>query len=193
VPIDVDVDLRLREIAEATLAVVGQGGAQGVTIRSVAASLGGSTARVTNYLPSREALLMNAIDHALRAWRADLDATLGGVTRRDRLRELARWSATTKPGDAMLRQLFFELLGRAGSESAIRAALADDGDEHREDLREAAEDAGAPDAEFMADVLHLTLRGFYLASVENPRAWTTERVTPIIERLIETLMSRREA
>ena len=35
--------------------------------------------------------------------------------------------------------------------------------------------------------LHLVLRGYYLASVEDPERWTSERVSPIVKELVALL------
>lgn len=186
-PIDVDVNERLEVIARATLALVGEGGIEAVTVRSVARHLGGSTARVTYYLPSRGALLLNAVRYTIRGWRAELDRLLAGVADEERLSELVRWSAGTEPGDRVVRQLLVELLSQTHTDSEITTAVRDDGRAHRNQLVDAAESAGARDPEFTADLLHLALRGFYLASMEDPEGWSSERVIPLLERAIEDL------
>jgi AcrR family transcriptional regulator len=187
-PIDVDVDQRLAELARATLAVVAERGADGVTLRAVAQQMGGSTTLVTNYLPTRGALLMNAIEHGIREWEADFQREVDGAPPGSRFAVLARWSATTRGDDMMLRQLFFEVFSKSRSDPALRTALSEDSTKQHLQLTEAAAEAGAPDAQFAADVVYLALRGFYLTCIENPDVWTSERVQPVIERLLELLL-----
>lgn len=184
-PIDVDVRERLAEIARATLTLVAEGGTEAVTVRSVARQLGGSTARVTNYVPSRGALLLNAVRYTLEGWKAEIDRLLDGAADDERLLLVARWSAGTEPGDDVVRQLLVELLSRSHADSEITAAVRDDAHAQHTEFLDAAQAAGAPDPQFVADVLHLTLRGFYLASLEDPEGWTSERVVPLVERLVE--------
>jgi AcrR family transcriptional regulator len=187
VPIDVQVDERLAAIADATLRVAQQRGADGITIRAVAAAMGGSTTLVTNYLPSRAALIKNAIDHVLARWSEDEAAALDGVAPAEQLEALARWSCTTTGDDEVMRHLLIEMLAKARGPSDVSAAMLRDAREHREHLRAAAGAASAPDPDLAADVLHLVLRGYYLASVEDPEQWTSDRVTPIVQRLVALL------
>ncbi|PZT71290.1 hypothetical protein DN402_04540 [Streptomyces sp. SW4] len=96
-PIDVDEVQRRKEIAEATLAVAARDGARAVTIRAVAKELGGSTAMVTNYVPTRMALITNAVRAAESRWRADLDAHVGELRGKERLRATVEWHLSTDP------------------------------------------------------------------------------------------------
>lgn len=189
-PIDVDVDQRLAELARATLAVVAEREADGVTLRAVAQQMGGSTTVVTNYLPTRGALLLNAIEHGIREWEADFQREVEGAAPEERFATLARWSATTRGDDMMLRQLFFEVFSKSRSDPALRTALSEDSTKQHRELSEAAAQAGAPDPQFAADVVYLALRGFYLTCLENPDVWTSERVQPVIERLVAVLLGR---
>lgn len=189
-PIDVQVDERLAAIAEATLRVAEARGADGITIRAVAEAMGGSTTLVTNYIKSRNALINNAIDHVLARWRDDETGALDGVAPEDRLETLALWSCSTTGDDELLRHLFIEMLAKSRGPSDVSEALSRDAEEHRSHLRDAAVAASAPDPELTADVLHLVLRGYYLASVEDPERWTAERVSPIVQRLVALLTAR---
>jgi AcrR family transcriptional regulator len=188
VPIDVNAEERLAQIAEATLRVVEQRGADGVTIRAVAEEMGGSTTVVTNYIPTRTRLISNAVHHAIDGWNVDLEAELATTAPEDEFRTLARWSSSTTGDDPVVRQLFVELLAKAGAGEELEA-LRRDGAEHREHFTVAAAAAGVADPGFAADLMHLILRGFYLAAVEDPEQWTTARVQPVIEHLIDLLES----
>jgi AcrR family transcriptional regulator len=192
-PIDVQVDQRLAAIAEATLRVAEVRGADGITIRAVADEMGGSTTLITNYLKSRSALITNAIDHVLADWREDEAAALDGVAPRDQLRALALWSCSTSGDDDIIRHLLIEMLAKSRTPSDFSEAARRDAAEHRDHLRDAAVAARAPDAELAADVLHLVLRGYYLASVEDPERWTSARVAPIVEQLVALLTKKRRS
>ena len=185
-PIEIEPKVRLAQIAEATMAVAEKRGADGVTIRAVAEEMGGSTTLVTNYIPSRTLLIHNAVEYALDGWREDLDRELEGVAPEDALRRLALWSTGTEDHDTTLRQLFIELLARAKDDAGLDA-LREDSEEHRGQFHAAAQAAGIPDPAFAADLLYLITRGFYFAAVEQPGTWTSERVQPLVLRLIELL------
>jgi AcrR family transcriptional regulator len=188
VPIDVNAEERLAQIAEATLRVVEKRGADGVTIRAVADEMGGSTTVVTNYIPTRTRLISNAVHHAIDAWESELDQQMEGRAPEEEFRELARWSSSTTGDDPIVRQLFIELLAKAGEGEELDA-LRKDGQEHREHFRVAAVAAGIAEPDFAADLMHLMLRGFYLAAVEDPAEWSTDRVQPVLDHLIDLLQS----
>nr|BFE78358.1 hypothetical protein GCM10020093_009590 [Planobispora longispora] len=185
-PVEIDITQRLAAIADATLEIVATEGIDGVTIRAVARRMGGSTTLVTNYLPTREALLRNAIEHALASWDAEVGQVAGEAT-------AGSGCPTSSAGRARPRATtrccagFMEVLGRVGPESEASQVLREDSRQNRDLLADAARDAGAADAAFVADVLHLMLRGFYLSSLEDPERWTSERVAPLIERLVRLL------
>ncbi|QFG20292.1 TetR/AcrR family transcriptional regulator [Actinomadura sp. WMMB 499] len=186
-PVEIDITQRLATIADATLDIVASDGLDGVSIRAVAKRIGGSTTLVTNYLRTREALLVNAIEHATRAWAAELEESVAGAGDRDRLLAAVRWAGSTGGNDEVLRRLFMELLGRGGPESAAVRTLREDARENRAELVDAARDAGAGDSEFTADVLFLVLRGFYVSSLEDPERWNDASMTPLLERLVRLL------
>jgi len=195
-PIEVDADERLRQIAEATLRVAERDGSAAITIRSVAAELGGSTAVVTNYAATRADLVLNVILHVQRQWDGDMRRTIAGLAGVELLRALVLWSVTTDPQDPTMRRLWVDLLAKSGSESDAVKALADIALRHRALIRdalvaaEAAGPAGAPpaDPETEADVLYLMIRGFYFLSVEDPQAWTEERVTRALAYALDRLV-----
>ncbi|MFB9895389.1 TetR/AcrR family transcriptional regulator [Planobispora takensis] len=186
-PVEIDIARRLATIADATLEIVATEGIDGVTIRAVARRVGGSTTLVTNYLPTREALLRNAVEHAIASWGEEIGQVVEGAAERERLSAVARWACSTQGNDQVLRRLFMEILGRGGPESEALRVLREDARQSRDLLAEAARGARAADAEFAADVLHLVLRGFYLSSLEDPERWSGERMSPLIERLVPLL------
>jgi AcrR family transcriptional regulator len=169
-PVDVDEVQRREAIAQATLAVAARGGARAVTIRAVAKELVGSTAMVTTYVPTRIDLITNAVRAAEARRRADLEAHVGDVTGKDRLRAVVEWHLGTDPEDLLLRTLWVEMLSSAHASP--------EGIDHeeprasRQELLEAFASAGVPDAGLAADVLSLLTRGYYVSTIEEPSCWT---------------------
>jgi AcrR family transcriptional regulator len=187
VPVDVDQQRRLEDIAQATVAVVKERGAQGVTVRAVAEELGGSTTLVTNYLPTRADLLLNAVRLILAGWHEEMEQELRGISEREYFAAYSRWNCSTVGDDQAYRRLLIQVVAesRAGSDALM--AIRGFSRENNEILLEAAGAGGAGDPAFVADVVHLVLRGFYLASLEDPERWTSERIVPIVERLVVRL------
>ncbi|MFB7333186.1 TetR/AcrR family transcriptional regulator [Streptomyces adustus] len=185
-PIDVDEVQRRKAIAQATLAVAARDGAHAITIRAVAKELGGSTAMVTNYVPTRTALITNAVRAAESRWRADLESRVGDRTGADRLRATVEWHLSTEPEDLLLRTMWVEMLSAAHVDPA-----GVDRQEPRESRREfldAALAAGVPDAALAADILSLLTRGYYVSSMEEPGYWTAERASRVAKAVVDALV-----
>ncbi|MFB7655932.1 MULTISPECIES: TetR/AcrR family transcriptional regulator [unclassified Streptomyces] len=185
-PIDVDEVQRLKAIAEATLAVATREGARSITIRAVAKELGGSTAMVTNYVPTRMALITNAVRAAESRWRADLEAHVADLTGADRLRATVEWHLSTEPEDLLLRTLWVEMLSSAHADPA--GVDRQEPRESRDEFLQASAAAGVPDAGLAADVLSLLTRGYYVSTMEEPDYWTTERAGRVAEAVVEALI-----
>lgn len=185
-PIDVDEVQRRKEIAQATLAVAARDGARAVTIRAVARELGGSTAMVTNYVPTRMALIVNAVRAAESRWRADLETRVGDLEGRERLRTTVEWNLGTEPDDLLLRALWVEMLSSVHTDPNgvdRREPL-----ESRQEFLDAATAAGVPDPELAADVLFLLTRGYFISTVEDPAFWTAERVGRVARAVVDALV-----
>jgi AcrR family transcriptional regulator len=192
VPIDVNTQERLRAIAEATLEVAEARGADGVTMRAVAEKMGGSTTLVTNYIPNRAGLLTNAVAYAFEQWQEELNGVYAASTPDQRLAAVATWSCSTTGNDTLIRRLLIEMLARSTKDSALQESVRKEAHEHREELQAAAAESDVPDPVFAADVLHLVLRGYYLSNLEEPDAWTTERVVPVVQHLVRVLSASPE-
>ncbi|GAA4833048.1 TetR/AcrR family transcriptional regulator [Kitasatospora terrestris] len=184
-PIDVDEVQRRKAIAQATLAVAAREGARAITIRAVAKELGGSTAMVTNYVPTRAALILNAVRAAESQWREDLEAHVGDRTGADRLRATVEWHLSTDPEDLLLRSLWVEMLSAAHTDPA--GVDRQEPRESRQQFLEASLTAGVPDAALAADLLSLLTRGYYISSMEEPGYWTPERVARVAETVVDAL------
>jgi len=102
---------RRAEILAATLRLLGERGAPGLTTSALAAEVGLTTGALFRHFPSREAILDGATRHAVER----LEATFPDPTDPplDRLRALARNRIELLGGDAGLRWLL-------GSEEALR-------------------------------------------------------------------------
>ncbi len=187
-PIEVDEARRLDEIADATIQVARERGVRSVTIRAVAAQLGGSTAMVTNYVSSRSALMINALRRAEEDWAHDLEEVLEGVAGPDRLWAAARWMCTTERDDEVLRRLLMEIASAgpaAGSEvEEVRRATSR---RNRDELGALAAEAGLPDPALSADVLHLLFRGYWLSTLEDPESWSADRGAQVVLAMVDLL------
>ncbi|MFC7304057.1 TetR/AcrR family transcriptional regulator [Streptomyces monticola] len=175
-PIEVDEARRLDEIAAATIQVARERGVRSVTIRAVAEQLGGSTAMVTNYVPNRAALMVNALRRSEEDWGQQMDAELDGLSGQDKLRAAARWMCTTEGDDHVQRRLRMEIAGAGpGAGPEVEEAKREAARRGHEELNELVSEAGLPAGELGADILHLLFRGYWLATLEDPEGWPAER------------------
>jgi AcrR family transcriptional regulator len=179
-PREVDADQRLADIADATVRVARATGAQSVTIRSVAGELGGSTTLVTNYLPTRAALITNALDRAQDRWRVERDDAGATADAADRLSALLEATLRSTSDDPVLRTLILEIVANASVEPDLRAKLRHESTVFQDELAEAAADSGYSDSRRVAEVTYLLLRGATIATAEDPALWNDEHLREVI-------------
>lgn len=191
-PAGIDHDQRLKEIAEATLQVAREEGANAVTIRAVAARMGGSTTLVTKFIPSRAALLANAFQHMKAYWADDQAAALDGMAGAERLHALIRWMFATVGYDAGLRRLWIETVARDPEQAHDHRQ--EGHDEHEQFAKALRASPCIADLGWLADVLFLAARGYYISSVEDPERWLSPRAADSVESLLEFVeqASRKE-
>jgi AcrR family transcriptional regulator len=185
-PIEVDEERRLDEIATATIQVARDRGVRSVTIRAVAEQLGGSTAMVTNYVANRAALMINALRRAEADWSRELERAIEGVEGEERLRAAVRWMCTTEQDDEVLRRLMMEIASAGPGTGIDEARVASARSDHK-GLGDLVAEAGLPDAELGGDILHLILRGYWLATLEDAESWPAERGERAILAVVDQL------
>lgn len=185
-PRPVDADQRLADIADATVRVARESGAQAVTVRSVARALGGSTTLVTNYLPTRSALIMNALDRARDRWRTER-VTAGEIGAGSPLEAMLDAVLTSNADDPALRSLILEIVANASLEPQLRERLRRESADFQVELADAARVSGHRDPQLVSDILYLALRGSIIASAEDPDVWGEERLQRILVQTADAL------
>ena len=144
---------RRRAIAAATLRVAARDGLRAVTIRSVARQLGASTTFITNYLPTRSALLVNALQQIDEEWLAELEGELLGGDPAAGLRRAVR-SAVEWDAEELLRSQFWvAVLAVPNRDSDIDQHLVESTSAIRTVFSKLADQCGHPDPETAADWL----------------------------------------
>lgn len=189
-PIEVDVDERLREIGEATLEIADAEGVSGISYRSVAKALGGSTKLVTKYLPTRTELLANAIRIAQARWKADSDRVIAAAPPGGRVRAIALWSCTTDTGDLAIRKLNVEILSSHEVPQTVVEALSKTAVRHLDALREAAVLDGYEQPEQVADAIFLATYGYFVSTLRDLGAWTEPRAAAAVEAILSAAPRR---
>jgi len=190
-PVDVDARARLDAIAEATIEQAEQGGPRAVTIRTVAARLGGSTTKVTHYVRTRGELLANAVRRAEQQWRAELATVLTGVTGRERLVTFIDWWTTGTDRYNVFRSMWVEMLAMRDSDEAVGRAVRHEARAERDEMVAALTEARVTDPNLNADLLYLLLRGFNISTVEDPDNWSGERGRRAALALLDLMADER--
>lgn len=178
-PRDIDREARLADIADATIRVASAAGSQAVTIRAVARELGGSTTLVTNYLPSRAALILNVLDRAQDRWRDEYEATAAELDPLARFETLISLEEDPNGVERVIRGLMLEIVANAEAEPALSEVLHRESEGYRAVVRAAAQEAGFADPELATDLGYLLLRGSYFANAEDADYWDLARTREI--------------
>lgn len=186
-PREVDAAQRLQDIAAATVRVARRSGANAVTIRSVAQELGGSTTLVTNYLPSRAALILNALDQGGDRWLVERAEAVAAAPPAQRLEALIEWSLSSTNDDPVLRTLILEIVANADVEPEMRASLRRESIEFQEFLARTAAESGFVDPRRVAELTYILIRGASIASAEDPDQWTDQALREVIHRTVAAL------
>lgn len=188
-PIQVDVEQRRADIAEATFRVAARDGLGGVTLRSVAAELGASTTTITNYLPTRVDLLVNAVDRLGDEWRAELEEIIDAYQGEAALREVMRRAVAWDQDELLRCQFWVAVMAAPGRSAEVDRHLVDSEAAIRNLIEKVVEQCDVADPSATADVLYLFAEGVFAAIVEAPALWPPERLTAAADGLVTAVLS----
>jgi AcrR family transcriptional regulator len=188
-PIQIDVAKRRTDIAEATFAVAAREGLTSVTLRSVAAEMGASTTTITNYLPTRTDLLVNAVDQMAQEWLDELAAILSDGEGPEELRLLMRAAVSWDAAEHLRCSFWVSLLTAKGRTAEIDRHLEATSASVRAVLRRVVEACGHPDPDAAADHLFLVAQGVFASIVEAPSIWTVPRLIAAADLAVDAVLA----
>ncbi len=188
-PIQVDVPERLQSIGEATFGVAARDGMAGVTLRSVAAELGASTTVITNYLPTRADLLINAIDLLGREWMEEVDEIRSRRQGAEALHEVVRSSVDWDDDELMRCRFWVASMSTANRTEEVDLHLAEAAGRVRNVFEELLEEIGIAEPQQAADLLFLFAQGVAASIVEDPRAWPRNRTVRAADLAVGSVLS----
>lgn len=119
--------------------------------------------------------MVNALRHAEGEWGREVEELLDGVEGPERLPALAWWMCTTTSEDLVMRRLLAEIVSAGPGPGREADQVRSTARAHRESLEEFVVGAGIAEPGIAADMLHLLFRGYWLAMLEDPEGWPTER------------------
>jgi AcrR family transcriptional regulator len=185
-PRHVDHEDRRHQILMATREVLAQKGPGGLSIRNVAAAMGGSTTVVTHYYPSRQTLL-DALVEGMVDWQEEIDAIEAGTTdQRERLRLFLQWLVPADEEGLLEETVRINLIGEHGSRLRTEHVFAAWDAKVRELLSRHLEGLVEPARmESTVDVLRSATNGITLSVVEHPTEWPAERQFAVIDEVLK--------
>lgn len=186
-PIQVDVTQRRADVADATFRVAARDGLAAVTLRSVAAEMDVSTTTITNYLPTRADLLLNAVDRMTDEWLDELEAARTGRSPDDALRAVMREAVGWDQEELVRSQFWVAVL--ATQSPQVRRQVGEVEDAVREVLAKLVEECGHPRAAAAADQLFLFAQGSFASIVEAPGRWTPDRLRAAADAAVDGVLS----
>lgn len=188
-PIQVDLTERRAAIADATVGVAARDGLPAVTIRSIAAELGASTTVITNYLPTRTALLVNALQQIESKWLDELEAELAGAGGAAALRRAMRVAVDWDSDELLRFQFWIAVLASPNRDAEVDQHLVDSTTAMRDLFSDLVDRCGHPRATVAADMLVLVARGAFVSIVETPREWSRERLMETADAAVEAVLA----
>ena len=164
----VDPEARRRDIANVTLRLLARDGAAGLSLRNIAAEMGGSLTMVTHYYPNRQALMTDLARQISATWQAALDEIDETHTEpRDRLRTFLAWLLPLTPH------------GHEEERARIALLAAD----HDPDCLVPKRRVPA-----VADLLRAFVSGVVLDAQLSPEAWPAKRQLALLDDLLAALL-----
>ncbi len=190
-PIQVDVAQRRADIAEATFQVAARDGLRGVTIRSVAAELGASTTVITNYLPTRADLLLNAVDQLGREWLAELAAVMAESGGEAALRRVMRDAVSWDDAELLRNHFWVGVLASPVRTPEIDARLAEVSNAVRDVLEKLLDQCGHAAPAVAADALFMVAQGVFVSMVEAEDDWPPQRTERLAAAAVDGMLANR--
>lgn len=185
----VDHDARRREIASVTLRILARDGAAGVSVRSIAAEMGGSPTMVTHYYSNRQALMTDLAHQICSMW----EATLAEIDQkhhepRERLRAFMVWLLPLTERGHEEERARIALLA-ADSDPDGRAVLLEFDSVVRAMLRERLRRL-VPKRRVVAvaDLLRAFASGVVLDAQLDPSEWPAKRQLALLDDLLAALL-----
>lgn len=189
-PKDVDHEQRRAEILAAAVALVAEVGLRDLTVRSIAARLGGSVTVVTHYFPTRQSLLESVAPWLLKRWQAQLSSSTtlegDGIIL---LRSVLAWLLPLSAKSLADERAALSLLTAAESDRAGVGRLHAEIDPWlrgliRVHLKGLVEEERM---EAMVDLLRAATRGISVCACEDPEVWPAERQLAVLDDLLDAL------
>ena len=185
----VDHDARRRDIATVALTLLARDGASGLSLRNIAAEMGGSLTLVTHYYANRQELMTDLARQICDGWQADIDRMDEAHHEpRERLRTFLAWMLPlTEKGQEEEHARLALLV--ADSAPDCRAVLVEFDNDLRELLRQRL--AGLVPKKrvpVVADLLRAFTSGIVLDAQLTPELWPAKRQLALLDAMLSAVL-----
>jgi AcrR family transcriptional regulator len=191
VPKYVDPEQRSREIVDAALAALSEGGFAKFTLRNLAVRMGGSMSLITHYFPNREALLeglLTSVEYDIAVFNEETCSVDDPIAR---LHRVIEWALPLDEEGMVMERARIALLAHRDAEPSIGAFFDRLEPIMRGVYREHVAGLVADeDLELAVDLMRASINGITLSAVEHPEIWTPDRQLRAVDRFIAVLPLR---
>lgn len=184
----VDPIERRAEITAAAMRVLGRGGPQALTLKSLAEELGGSITRVTHFIANRSELFTVVTDDLIEGYVEELRKREHGAHGIDRLWSLLTWLAPETLEDVEREQARIALISHRQEHPSIEHFFEAMETMMRSLLRDRlAEVVSDDELEHATEFLRAVTNGITLSAVEHPDLWPPDRVEQALRTAVRGL------
>lgn len=181
-PRHVDHDQRRRDILRVTGQLLAEQGMGGLSFRTIAGRLGGSTTLVTHYFSTQTELLDGFAQALLDDWDGELAALEVGAGPEERLAVLLHWLVPTDAAGIQEERARIVLLGERILSGELHGIFAAWDQRIRHLIRDHLTGlVPAPLIDLRVDVLRTMTNGLVLSVLEHPDSWSADRIQAVID------------
>lgn len=192
-PRHIDREQRERDVTEAALRILANEGPGALTLKNLAASLGGSQTLITHFYKNRQELLSAITDRMIEQYDAALEKLeVGAHDPVHRLRVLLEWMLPDDSQSQVADRSRVLMIAKRDDDNSVRHFY--DGHEvkMRQLLRDHLQDVvPRGQVESYVELLRVAMNGVTLSCVEHPGDWPAERQYALLDTIMSTLPLHR--
>ena len=191
-PAKTDHEARRRDVSAAVWRVLAAGGFSGLTLRAVATELGATTGLVTHYFPSKQALIVHALELAEAHTRAFVPST-EGIRGMEALRQALAAVLPLTPEGTEINRVWVSSWDAALADPELHALEKARYKRWRARLKplvvEAQQDGDLPpgDPNDLVAALAAFTHGLVVQALFDPRTFPHKRLLHLLESHLEAL------
>lgn len=187
-PAPIDRDKREQQITDAAMRLLSERGPSALTLRALAAELGGSMTLVTHVYANRAEMLRGITERTVAGYDEEIRQLEQGASDRERLRLLLEWMLPLAADDRRRELSRVMLVGEREAEPAVSAFFVAMDRKMRQLLAGHLKPlVPADEVQPTVELLRVLVNGVVLASAEHPTKWPRKRQLALLDRTLRLL------